>query len=520
MSQGSAPEVTTTRGRLRGVMQEGLAVFRGVPYAAAPEGPRRFRAPEPAEAWEGVRDATTLGAAAPQPPRQGVASIFAGAFSAGDLPVSEDCLNLNVWTPGLDDARRPVMVWVHGGGFRTGTGASPMYDGATLARRGDVVVVTFNYRLGPVGFLYAEELGGANFGLLDQVAALQWVQDEVRAFGGDPDNVTIFGESAGGKSVETLLGTPAARGLFHRAIVQSSHDPPMGVEQATGATSQFLAEVGLTQPDAERLRAMPLNDLIAAQVRLAEAAMAAGAGGVLGAGASFGPVVDGDVLPAHPREATAAGSAADVTLLIGTNLDESRLFGAAAPGMADMDRPAALARIAATLTAGDEARAAATYEAYRAAREQRGDRHAPVDVWFAVQTDRTFRYPSILVAEGQAQHQPATYMYLFTQPSPLYEGVLGSCHALEIPFVFGTNRGELLPLTGKGDAVEALATAMQDAWIAFARTGDPNHGGLPLWPAFTDRRRATMVLGSQQDVAYGPLEAERQAMAEVFPPLR
>ncbi len=513
-------EVATSKGRLRGAQEGGLAVFRGVPFAAPPVGPRRFRAPGPTEAWDGVREALAFGDAAPQPPRQQVASVFAGAFSAGDLEVSEDCLTLNVWTPGLDDARRPVMVWIHGGGFRTGTGASPMYDGQVLASRGDVVVVTVNYRLGPVGFLCLDGLGGGNFGILDQVAALRWVQEEIRAFGGDPDNVTIFGESAGGKSVETLLATPAAQGLFHRAIAQSTYDPPLSREQAAEAARQFLAELGMEQPDADRLRALPLSDLIDAQVRLAEKALAAGTGGILGAGASFGPVVDGDALPAHPRDAIAAGAAADVPVIVGTNLDESRLFGAMLPANAAMDRASAFARIAATLTSGDEAAAEALYEAYRGAREQRHERSAPSDVWFAIQTDRTFRYHSILVAEAQAKHQPATYMYLFTQPTPLFEGALGSCHALEVPFVFGTNHGDLERLTGKGDAVEHLARAMQDAWIAFARTGDPNHKGLPVWRAFTATRRATMVLGAQQDVAYGPLETERAAMAAVFPPPR
>ncbi len=515
---GSATvEVMTSRGRLRGSREGGLAVFRGVPYASPPVGDGRFRAPEPAATWDGTRDATAFGAAAPQPPRQQVASIFAGAFSAGDREISEDCLNLNIWTPGLDDARRPVMVWIHGGGFRTGTGSSPMYDGATLSRRGDVVIVTINYRLGPVGFLFAEELGGANFGLLDQVAALRWVQEEIRAFGGDPDNVTIFGESAGGKSVETLLATPAARGLFHRAIAQSTYDPPMSPEQASSAARQYLAHLGMERPDAERLRSLPLADLIDAQVRLAEATMAAEGGIMGGGGASFGPVVDGDSLPKYPREALADGAASEVALIAGTNLDESRLFGAMAPGTADMDAATVIARIAATLTDGDAGRATATYEAYRTAREARRERAAPADVWFAVQTDRTFRYHSIRVAEAQAKHQPSTYMYLFTQPTPLYEGALGSCHALEVPFVFGTNHGDLAPLTGTGAGVEALARAMQDAWLAFARTGDPNHKGLPVWPAFTSKRRATMVLGTQQDVAYGPLEAERLAMAEVFP---
>ncbi|MQA00530.1 MAG: carboxylesterase family protein [Dehalococcoidia bacterium] len=514
MSQDAA-DVTTSRGRLRGARERGLFVFRGVPYAAAPAGERRFRGPVPVERWRGVRKALTFGQAAPQPPRQQRASIFDGAFSAGDLEVGEDCLNLNIWTPGLDDAARPVMVWIHGGGFRTGTGASPMYDGRTLARRGDVVVVSINYRLGPVGFLFDDALEGANFGLLDQVAALRWVREEIRAFGGDPEQVTIFGESAGGKSVETLLATPAAEGLFQRAIAQSSYDPPMSVEHARRAAQQFFEHLGMSDVDEDRLRSLPLADLIEAQTRLSEAAMAAAASGP-GEAVSFVPVVDGDVLPVHPREAVASGASAGVPLLIGTNLDESRLFGAAAPEVAGMDRATAIARIAAAVTGGDEARATATYEAYEAARSKRAERRAPADVWFAVQTDRTFRYHSMLVAEGHSRHQPATYMYLFAQPTPLFEGALGACHALEVPFVFGTHGGGLSRLTGKGAVVETLAEAMQDAWIAFARTGDPNHKGLPMWPAFTDDRRTTMVFGPRQELAYGPLEAERRAMAEAL----
>jgi para-nitrobenzyl esterase len=511
-----ASEVITSYGRLMGGEERGLHVFRGVPFAAPPVGRRRFRAPERPARWDGVRDATRFGPVCPQPrPMQGRASVFAGMFGPGQLEMDEDSLTLNIWTPGVDDGRRPVMVWIHGGGFRMGTGASPMYDGGNLARRGDVVVVSVNYRLGALGFLYLPELGGANFGTLDQIAALAWVREEIAAFGGDPENVTIFGESAGGKSVETLLAAPRARGLFRRAIAQSTYAPPMDGASALSAAEELLERLGVPRNEAaERLRDLPAEQIVDAQAAMAEAAMASGGSAVTRGG--FSPVVDGDVLPVHPVDAVAAGSAREVDLIVGTNLDESRLFGAMMPGVAPADEAALVQRVAGLLPGAEdwEGLARRAVQAYRESRTARGEGASPADIWFAISTDRTFRYHSTRLAAAQARNGAGTYMYLFTWASPAFDGALGSCHALEIPFVFGNLEGPLAELAGVGPEARALSAKVQDAWLAFARTGRPDHDGLPAWLRYDGAERRTMVLGRQCAVVSAPQEPERRLWEE------
>ena len=310
-------------GRIRGRDEEGIRVFRGVPYARAPAGARRLRPPEPPEPWSGVREALRAADVAPQ--NRGAVQAMLGADSQRS---SEDCLALDLWTPGLDAGRRPVLVWLHGGGFTTGSGSLGVYDGRRLARRGDAVVVTLNYRLGALGYLalpaLAREEGGAlgNLGLLDQVAALRWVREHVAHFGGDPENVTLFGESAGAMSAATLLATPAARGLFRRVVLQSGaarhvHDREDGLRVA----ETFMKELALDADDVAGLRAAPVAALLAAQERC----LAALAGVVRTV--AFQPVVDGEVLPRQPLAAVREGSAAAVPMLIGTNRDEWKLFG-------------------------------------------------------------------------------------------------------------------------------------------------------------------------------------------------
>ena len=481
-------EVAATSGTLRGVHEDGLDVFRGVRFARA----ARFGPPDAVEPWTGVREATAFGPACPQGSRarQGRASVFGGLFGPGELPTDEECLFLNVWTPGCDDARRPVLVWIHGGAFALGTGASPIYDGSRLARRGDVVVVTLNYRVGPLGFSYLPQDGGVNLGLQDQVAALRWVCDEVEHFGGNPDDVTIFGESAGGKSVECLLAMPSARGLFRKAILQSTYDPPMDPENASERTRRLLGELG----DAD-IRTVPVDELLEAQARAAVAAMAGAPGGAL---AGTGPVVDGDVLPRLPLDTIAAGEAADVPLLIGTTADEFRLF--AAMMGADLDDAALRERLAGLGVDPDRA-----LDTYGRTLPERGLGTEPVDIFAAAMTDRMFRQHSIRVAEAQLAHQPSTWMYLFDHASTAFGGRLRSCHALELPFVFGTLDGPLAELVGSESvAARSLSDAMQDAWLAFARTGKAD------WPAYDTGSRPTQVFGEGIQVAEDPLRAERE----------
>jgi para-nitrobenzyl esterase len=570
--------VETRRGPVRGVAEGGLAVFRGLPFARPPVGPLRFGPPEPPEPWSGVRDAARFGPSAAQN-----GALVGPLMSLGISRTGEDCLYLNIWTPGADRGGRPVLVWVHGGAFILGSGSQMLYDGATLARHGDVVVVTINYRLGALGFLRLRDRFGerlpatGNEGLLDQVAALEWVRSEIAAFGGDPGNVTIFGESAGAMSCATLLGVPRARGLFHRAILQSGAANYLWPrDTAARLADRLLADLAVVSP--EELRAASPARLLAAQRRLFMDLML-GEHHVLGAlspagqrvagalflglslarrrfgsvasplsrglldalrrrgrrrgappvpemaalralrtrGLPFQPVIDGDVIPRDPLAAIRDGDARGIPLLIGTNLDETRLFAPLDPEAATLDEAELLARCAESIPGGtDAARRAVTV--YRDARAARGERVEPGDLWFAIESDRTMRHPAMQLAALQAAHQPEIYAYLFTWPSPAMGGLFGACHALELPFLFGTLGHPLLrPFTGKGPEAQALAAHIQDAWIAFAHTGRPGHPGIGDWPAYDAARRRTMILDRQCRVEATPREPERRFWESLAP---
>jgi para-nitrobenzyl esterase len=439
-------------------------------------------------------------------------NVFGELFGPGPLPMDEDCLVLDVFAPAGGEPGKPVMVWIHGGAFLIGTGASPMYDGAVLARRGDVVVVAINDRLGALGFLNLPEVGPCNLGLLDQVTALRWVRDEIAAFGGDPGNVTIFGESAGGKSVECLVGLPAASGLFRRAIAQSTYDPPMDPAPAAETARALLDELGLVRGsgavDLDRLQAVPVDDIIAAQNRQTMARMASG-GGIMGSLGTWSPVADGDVLPRAPIDAFAAGDAAEVAMIVGTTRDEAKLFTAMMPMLAGIEAAGLPAMIA--MITGDAVGAEALVGAYRSSR---GPDVPPADVFAAAMTDRMFRQHSLRLAEAKSAHQQDTHMYLFDWAGTGMDGAIGACHALEIPFVFGTLDSGLGQLAGTGPDAEALAATMQDAWLAFARTGDPATPALE-WPRYDMERRATAVFGPEVSVVHSPLETERLAWSMV-----
>jgi para-nitrobenzyl esterase len=484
--------VDTTAGPLRGEEREdGSLVFRGIPFAAPPVGDLRFAPPQPVEAWSAVADATEFGPAAVQAGgklngREEAApgSMFGGIFGAGELEVAEDCLYLNVWTPAADEKRRPVMVWIHGGAFRMGTGAGLGYDGSVLSAEGDVVVVTLNYRLGVLGFTYAPEIGSSNLGLLDQIAALEWVQREIDRFGGDPEQVTIFGESAGAKSVECLLAMPAARGLFTRAVMQSTYGIPMDTEMGAQRTKSLLAALG--SDDVNDLRRVPLLDLLRADTEVTAAAMA---GGSATAGGT-GPIVDGTTLPQEPIAAFGDGVAAGVEVIIGTTLDEAHLFGAFTGGLDEVDDDGVVQKIS---TFSD--RAAEAVEVYRAALDAFGQPTDNASVALAVQTDRMFRQHSIAVAEAIASSSADVYMYLFTWKGTAMGGKLGACHGIEIPFVFGTLSEGMGRIAGDTPEARALSDVVRASWLAFARTGRPD----AAWPRYDASTRSTMLFGT--DVA-------------------
>ncbi|HSR22178.1 MAG TPA: carboxylesterase family protein, partial [Candidatus Eisenbacteria bacterium] len=433
--------VETRYGRVEGIERGGVLQFRGLPFAASPVGDLRWRPPRPPEPWTGVLRADRFGPMAPQGPSQ--ITLFPRP-DARDIR-EEGCLNLNVYTPGLTGQPRPVMVWIHGGGFTAGSGRNPWYNGTSFAGHG-VVVVTVNYRLGALGFLHlGDELpGSGNCGLLDQVAALEWVRDNIAAFGGDPDDVTVFGESAGGMSVGSLLAMPAATGLFQKAIAQSGAASSVNdLERASDVTERALAGVG----GIDALRDAPWERLVEVQgAVLAE--MTRGAGGL-----PFMPVVDGAVLPRLPLDAVTAGAAARVRLLTGTNRDEMTLF-LFRDVHEELTEETAVRRLERTNPGAGRS----LYDAYRL---ELGSSAPPRDVWVAVETDRVFRIPAVRLAAAQARHAPHVWMYLFTWRSPALDGALGSCHALEIPFVWNVLS---IPgsdaFTGAGPEAQPLADEM------------------------------------------------------------
>jgi para-nitrobenzyl esterase len=499
--------VETARGRVSGVTQRGFHAFLGVRYAASTAGAMRWRPPAPPEPWAGVREADHFGPIAPQNP--GLVSRLFG--SAGDES-SEDCLSLNLWTPG--PGRRPVLVWLHGGGFTTGSGSLPLYDGAELARRGDVVVVTLNYRLGALGFLHPPSRdAAANCGLLDQVAALEWLRENVAGFGGDPRRVTLFGQSAGAMCAGALLGAPRARRLFHRAILQSGaarnvHEP----EAAAEVAEVFCAEAGCEAGDLEALRRLPVAEVLRAQAATAER-LARGL-----PEPAFQPVIDGVLLPRAPITAIAEGEAADRPVLLGTNADEWRFYGLGDPRANALDEAGLLRRFRRGLPGRDPAGRAwaeRVVETYREARWGEADVD-PRALWFAIQTDRWFRHPAMQLAELQAAHQPATRASLFDWRSPAFGGALGACHALEVPFVFGAvDRPALAPMVGDVAAAARLSATMQETWLAFAHGEEPAAPGLPEWPGYEAGRRATLRLGPELAVVEAPAERERAFWDEI-----
>ncbi|HWS47550.1 MAG TPA: carboxylesterase/lipase family protein [Acidimicrobiia bacterium] len=491
--------VETRSGKVLGLELEGVHVFRGIPYAAPPVGERRWQPPIAEQPWAGVRDATEFGP-------QSAQSEFAltKMLGAAQPPCSEDSLYLNVWTPGCDDARRPVMVWIHGGAFLWGAGDTPWYDGTRFASN-DVVLVTINYRLGPFGFLYLGDLlgerfaGSGNLGLLDQIAALEWVRDCVDAFGGDPNRVTIFGESAGGASVATLLGAPAARGLFRGAIPQSGAASWTTTrDQATAVAQGVLDRVGVAAGDVSGALAVPTDALIGALPSFREDTVNT---------LPFQPVVDGVVLPQPPLATIAAGNAAGVHVLAGTNRHEMTLFMLADPAFGRLTDDLVRERVR-RVAGHDGDQSDAVVRGYR----ERRPEASPQDLWLDLATDSVFRIPALRLLEAQHPHAPV-WSYLFTWETPVFGGLLRSTHALEIPFVFDNlTRGRAEILTGTGGERAGLARAMHRAWTAFARSGDPNHDGLPAWPRYDLNRRPTMRFDAAPEVLDDPAGDDRRQM--------
>jgi len=478
----------TMSGAVEGREKEEVLLFSGIPYAAPPVGELRFRAAESPAPWNGVKSTTRFGPAAPQIPTGGLTDA---------VPVNwdEDCLTLNISTPALDGKKRPVLVWIHGGGYRTGQGGIPWYNGARFSKNGDIVVVSINYRMGALAFTDLTQFGaeyatsGVN-GTLDQIFALEWVRDNITAFGGDSAQVTIAGESAGGFSVATLLGSPRAAGLFQRAIPQSGaahHTLP--AEAGKRVTEMFLQAMAVSEID--ELLAAPVDAILKAQQQVDEEVQAgAGRGNQLGGTVSpFYPVVGNQVLPRSPLEAIRDGAGSDVPVLTGTNHDEATLFGYGSEDEENITK-------AAQRFGGGEA----LLDAYR---KERPDA-TPGDIMVAMATDQMFRIPAVRLAEARAAHQAGTWMYEFCWQSR--NGNLRATHSLEIPFMFDNlDRGGVDFFLGEGPQPQQVADAMHAAWTAFIRDGDPG------WPVYTPDSRLTMRFDESSAVVEDPDATSRQA---------
>lgn len=481
--------VSTASGRIRGYDDAGVAAFKGIPYAAPPVGSNRFRPAEPVKPWTDVLDALEFGPVAPQPESPPELSAFQREQSEAD------CLTLNIWTPDTDDKKRPVLFWIHGGSLVMGSGAD--FNGQRLAARGDVVVVSINYRLGLFGFLYVPNMT-ANVGLLDQVQALKWIKKNVGLFGGDPSNITIFGESAGSTSVSALMTMPAAKGLFKRAIMQSSAcysfaHKPEGGEAVAGRIFSIL---GIQYGDLEALRAVSAEKLIETYQKAMEGSFLRD---------SYPPFADGDVLPMNPLEAIQKGLAGNIELLAGTNENEGSLWSLWDPNIDKIDDKELHRRFQSVL--GEFGQDENTVKEFLHVYTEETSKKLLTErrsVYEAFATDYMFRIPVRRYLEEQSVHQPDVYSYLFSWKTPEMEGKLGATHALEIPFVIGTLSERAVGIFPKRTAeTDKLSFNMMDAWLNFARCGDPNHKNIPNWPAYDVNQRATMVFDNEIRVETG-----------------
>jgi para-nitrobenzyl esterase len=508
----------TKYGKVRGASQEGVILFKGIPYAGPPTGVNRFKPPVKLQPWTGIRDALMYGPAS----LQRVASDLPA--NSAVAPCDEYCEYLNVWTPMIrDGGKRPVMFYSHGGGFTEGDGGSEGYpgnefhDGGALARNYDVVVVTHNHRLGLLGYLYLRDILGEEFaasgcaGMLDIIAALQWVHDNIEEFGGDPGRVMIFGESGGGAKTSCLTAMPMAHGLFHRASVESGATLKAGDKDgATETTRKVLSNLGLKESEARQLLTIPADHLFKAQLDVSSAGRSTARTG-RGMGGGFSPIVDGHFLPRHPYDPTAPEISANVPLMVGTNENETVTMYMHQADIFRMDRAGLEKRMSEMF--GDKAEQ--VLAVYRRTRPSA----SPTDLFLAITTARMFWANTVTMAERKAQLKAApVYMYRLTYQSdalanedPPYPQ--RARHAMEIPFKFDHPQTEWI--TGKNPDRFLTAYNMSHAWASFARNGSPNFDGIPEWPAYTPERRATMFLNAQCRVVDDPDREERLLLAKL-----
>ena len=500
LAASSRPVVETTAGKVRGYSARGILTFKGIPYAGSTAGPNRFMPPTKPQSWSGIRSSMYYGQVCPQGARTGWKNDEESfMFEWDDGQPGEDCLRVNVWTPAADNRKRPVMVWLHGGGFSAGSGQElKAYDGESIARRGDVVLVSLNHRLNIFGYLNLSKYGqeyasSANVGMLDLVVALEWVRDNIASFGGDPGNVMIFGQSGGGSKVSTLMAMPSAKGLFHKAAIESGSS----LRQSTPEDSEKLAAavlevLGLSRAQVSKLRDVPLEKLAEVQGEALRKAFPRSV--IPGGGGGWRPTPDGRILPSQPFDPVAPAISAGIPLLVGTVLNE-QTHGINHPEYEEMTKDEVLRRARERFNDRAEAVIAAYQRLYPKAK--------PFDVLsvaFAAQS----RQNCVTQAERQVALAGApVYTFWFTWQTPVLDGRPRAFHCSELPFVFN-NTDRAAAMTGGGPEARELGGRMSDAWIAFTRKGDPNHPGLPKWPSFTAKEGALMVFDNKCEVRMNP----------------